>query len=92
MVKQGRSIVITCVHCGSEDPVKFGVAPNGTQRYRCKACGKTFVETYTSEGYKPSVKAKIIDMALDGTGVRATSRLLGITQNTVINNLRKKSR
>ena len=84
--------MVRCAHCSGEDLVKFGMAPNGTQRYRCNSCAKTFVATYTKEGYKPSVKAKIIDMALDGTGVRATSRLLGIAQHTVTSNLRKKSR
>ena len=83
---------IGCVHCGGEDLVRFGLASNGTQRYRCKGCAKTFVEQYSYEGRKPGVKDKIVDMATDGVGVRATARLLGIDQNTVMNTLRKKSR
>jgi pimeloyl-ACP methyl ester carboxylesterase len=33
-------ITITCAHCGSPDIVKNGHAPNGKQKYRCRACGR----------------------------------------------------
>ena len=71
--------------------MKFGIAGNGTQRYRCKGCSKTFVEQYKKEAYKPGVKEKIVEMAIDGVGVRATGRLLGVDQNTVMSTLRKKN-
>ena len=32
------TITICCQHCGSEDLVRNGYAPNGKQRYRCKSC------------------------------------------------------
>ena len=82
---------LRCVHCCVADLVRFGLASNGIQRYRCKGCAKTFVEQYSYEGRKPGVKEKIVDMAIDGVGVRATARLLGVDQNTVISTLRKKN-
>ena len=32
--------VITCYHCGSENIVKNGRAPNGKQKYLCHDCGR----------------------------------------------------
>ena len=32
--------VVYCPHCGSEEIVRNGKAPNGKQKYRCKACKK----------------------------------------------------
>ena len=90
-MRQEIKVELRCVHCQCEDLVRFGVAPNGSQRYRCKSCLKTFVESYKKEGYKPEVKNRIIEMAIDGVGVRATARLLGVDQNTVMSTLRKKS-
>ena len=34
---------ILCTGCGSMDSVRFGRTARGTQRYRCSACGRTFV-------------------------------------------------
>ena len=90
---QYNIVEIICAHCKSLELVKFGTSRrrHGTQRYRCKDCMKTFVGAYKKEGYKPEVKQKIIDMTLDGNGARATARLLGIDQNTVMSTLRKKA-
>lgn len=33
---------VFCPHCGSQKVVKNGRQPDGTQRYRCQACRKTF--------------------------------------------------
>jgi hypothetical protein len=30
----------TCRHCGSDHLVRYGIAPNGKQKYRFHACGK----------------------------------------------------
>ena len=36
---------ITCPHCGGRLIVKNGINANGRQRYLCKDCHKSFVET-----------------------------------------------
>jgi transposase-like protein len=38
------------------------------------------------------IKEQIIDMALNGSGIRDTARVLGISTDTVLNELTKKSR
>ena len=37
-----------CPHCGASHVVRNGKHPNGTQRYKCIACGKRFVSTTNS--------------------------------------------
>ena len=46
---------------------------------------------YTYQGYLPEVKEKITDMAMNGSGIRDTARVLKISPSTVINELKKKS-
>jgi transposase-like protein len=41
-------------------------------------------------GYLPEIKQQIIDMALNGSGIRDTARVLGISPNTVINEIKKR--
>ena len=38
---------ITCPQCNKDDLVKNGHSENGTQRYRCKSCKKSFQLDYT---------------------------------------------
>ncbi|MCI5130852.1 MAG: IS1 family transposase [Candidatus Electrothrix sp. EH2] len=40
-------IEIRCRHCGADDLVKNGRSENGTQRYRCNECGKSFQNVNT---------------------------------------------
>ncbi len=86
-------IEVTCPFCRSNHVVKFGINRQGKQRYQCCAetgCKKTFILSYENKGYLPEIKEKIIDMALNGSGVRDTSRVLGISINTVLSELKKK--
>ena len=53
--------------------------------------GQTFIRDYSDEGRLPEIKQKIVDMALNGSGIRDTARVLGISTATVINELKKKS-
>jgi transposase-like protein len=49
------------------------------------------VASYDYNGYLPEVKKKIIDMAVNGSGIRDTARVLEISPTTVINELKKKN-
>ncbi len=50
----------------------------------------TFILSYSRNGDLPEVKQKITDMALNGSGIRDTARVLGISINTVIYELKKR--
>ena len=51
---------------------------------------KTFILDYSYNGYLSAVKDQIIDMAVNGSGIRDTARVLKISPTTVINELKKK--
>ena len=83
---------VACKHCGQTQQVRrYGTTRGGTQRYRCFDCGRTFVKTYTHKARDPLVKAQIIQLGLNGSGVRDTARVLGINRNTVSSHFKKSS-
>ncbi len=41
-------------------------------------------------GDLPEIKQKIIDMALNGSGIRDTARVLGVSMNTVMSEIKKR--
>jgi transposase-like protein len=90
-------MVLEPVHCPSCDGtqvIKHGKTSEGKQRYRCQnpECGRgTFIREYTYAGGLPQVKQQICDMAMNGSGIRDTARVLGVSQTTVIKTLKKKS-
>jgi transposase-like protein len=53
---------------------------------------KTFILDYTYQGYRPEVKQQVAEMAVNGSGIRDTSRVLKISPNTVIKELKKRGR
>jgi transposase-like protein len=85
---------ISCPSCNSTSVIKHGKAPDGKQRYRCqnRECDRrTFIRDYCYRGYLPEVKQQIGDMAINGSGVRDTARVLKISPTTVIEELKKRS-
>ncbi|MEI7868733.1 MAG: IS1-like element transposase [Candidatus Methylumidiphilus sp.] len=46
---------------------------------------------YSYNGLLPGVKGRIIGMALNGSGIRDTARVLRVSPNTVINELKKRN-
>jgi transposase-like protein len=43
---------------------------------------KTFIRDYSDKGRLPEVKKKIVEMAVNGSGVRDTARVLSISTAT----------
>ncbi len=86
-------IPVQCPHCDSDQVVKRGKSTEGKQRYLCQneACShQTFILEYSYRGRAPEVKQQIVDMALNGSGIRDTARVLGISKDTVLSELKKK--
>jgi insertion element IS1 protein InsB len=87
-------ISVLCPYCQSDQVIKGGTTKAGTQRYRCQnadCCHYSFVLNPVYNGHLPKVKAQIIDMSLNGSGIRDTARVLQVSPTTVINELKKKS-
>ncbi|WP_354007591.1 IS1 family transposase [Endozoicomonas lisbonensis] len=83
-------IKVVCAHCDTTDGVvKNGKAPSGIQRYLCRNCRQSFQLEFVYNANKPGAHERIVDMAMNGSGVRDTGRVLGISPTTVIKPLKK---
>lgn len=87
-------VPVACPYCLNEKlVVKFGHTQQGKQRYKCRnnECDRsTFIIDYEKKGFLPWVKAKIIDMTMNGSGVRDIARVLGISKDKVMREIKKK--
>ena len=81
-------IDVVCKSCGSVRVYRHGKAPSGEQRYRCRECHHCFQISYRYKANEPGVAEQIITMAMNGSGVRDTGRVLGISPTTVIAHLK----
>ena len=79
-----------CPHCKSEEVVKMGYyytkKGERRQRYKCKACGRTFVPNpIKPRNYPEEFKEMVVRAVVkEGVGVRQASRIFKISQTTVI--------
>jgi len=84
-------IKVACPFCASTHVVKRGKTSNGKQRYGCgnEACDhSTFILDYSYLGCLPDIKDRILDMAVNASGIRDTARVLDISPGTVLSTLR----
>ena len=88
-------VAVQCPECGSREVVKYGQQPNGEQRYRCNnphCQRRIFLLQYHNTGWESGVKQQMVEMVLNGSGIRDTARVLGVSPTTVITTLKKKRR
>jgi transposase-like protein/IS1 family transposase len=76
---------MNCPNCG-ESAQRFGKTRDGQQRYKCLECRKTFSDPKALAGIATDLKtaAFALQLLLEGTSVRATSRLTGLDKNTIL--------
>jgi transposase-like protein len=77
-----------CPHCGSGNITRFG-QKQGRQRYRCKECRKTYVETthtvmYQSH-YGEAVWKQAIRDTIEGASLDQTAESMGVSHATAFN-------
>ena len=73
---------LTCKHCGSGSFVRNGMA-HGHQRYRCKACGRSFTAT-PARGKPPAMRAlAVLLYALGNVSQGMIAKLLGVSHVAV---------
>ncbi len=87
-------VPVCCPHCGRDHMVKRGQTANEKQRYLCRnpdCFAQTFILDYDDLGRIPTIKKQITEMALNGSGIRDTARVLHISPSTVISELKKKN-
>jgi transposase-like protein len=86
-------IPVTCPHCQNEQfVVKNGKTAQGKQRFLCRSqsCqGRTFMLNPSYPGRTPAIKEQIVEMSLNGSGIRDIARVLQVSTRTVIGELKK---
>jgi transposase-like protein len=85
-------IEVKCPTCSETQVIKYGQSSSGEQRYYCKSaeCEKTIFQLeYRNKGCEPGIERKIIDMAVNASGIRDTSRVLKISTYKVMETLKK---
>src|SRR5260363_137335 len=86
---------VACPLCASQHVVRFGINRQKKQRYQYRntECSKDpFILVYAHKGYLPETKRAIVELTLNGSGIRDISRELGISVNTVLTELKKEPR
>jgi transposase-like protein len=75
-----------CPACQTETR-KFGKDRYGNQRFQCQACRKTFSDRPAKplgEMRLPMDKAvQVLQLLLEGVSVRASTRITGVSKNTI---------
>ena len=75
--------------------IKAGKQANGAQRYQCqndRCARRIFLLQYQDRGRALEIRRQVVDMAINGSGIRDTARVLRISPTTVIAVLKKSRR
>jgi len=86
-------LAVRCPDCLSTDIVKRGKTRQGKQRYQCRnsECVRcTFILEYTYQGRIREKKEQMVEMSLNGGGIRDIARVLKVSPTTVIEEIKKK--
>ena len=86
------SVPVQCPYCHSSEVIKAGKQANVTQRYQCQngqCARRIFLLQYQDRGRVPEIRRQVVDMAINGSGIRDTARVLRISPTTVIAVLKK---
>ncbi|MFA5018606.1 MAG: IS1-like element transposase [Methylobacter sp.] len=60
------------------------------QEITCPDCEtKTFMLAYRYKACRPGIKEQVVEMSINGSGIRDAARVLNINKNTVISTLKK---
>jgi insertion element IS1 protein InsB len=89
------SVPVQCPYCQSTAVIKGGKQANGAQRYQCQndRCERRiFLLHYHDRGRALEIRRQVVDMAINGSGIRDTARVLRISPTTVIAILKKNHR
>ena len=88
-------VSVQCPVCGGSQVIKHGKSGQGKQRYLCQDQGcprQTFIREYSDLGRLPQIKEQIIEMSLNGSGIRDSARVLKVSPTTVIKEIKKSNR
>lgn len=73
-----------CPECGTGEYVRYGRTAKGTERYRCKACGRTFTPKHLiSSSQIPEEKWMVFaECYVEGISIRRAADRCGVSTST----------
>ncbi len=80
----------TCPECQSESHRPYGHTQDGRSRFKCRDCGRVWVESKLPRAARRSrrlpddVAARILGLLCEGTSIRAIERLTCVTQRAIL--------
>lgn len=75
-----------CPACGTHKrQVKNGMNVSGTQRYKCRECGRVYTPEPKMAGYEAQVRQQAVKLYVDGMNLRRIARTLGVNHQSVAN-------
>jgi transposase-like protein len=88
MVQQVTTV--HCKFCGSDDVTRSGRTDSGNQRYKCRACSRTFsILATTPRLQDPQFVAQVLAAYQERASMRGVARIFGISRNTLADLLKK---
>jgi transposase-like protein len=70
-----------CPRCGAAQVVRNGPNPAGTPTFRCRACGRRFVERPRKGPVPDDTKALVRRLLGERMGLRAIARVAGVSRS-----------
>jgi transposase-like protein len=67
--------MLTCPNCKATHIVKYGKTRSGTQNYKCRECGRRFVEHPTKKYISPETWAQIDSLLKEKLPLRGIRNL-----------------
>jgi transposase-like protein len=83
------TITLTCRHCGSVELVKYGIAPNGKQKYRCHSCGRQSRENPAPNGHPAERREEVLRAYDERSSLRGLQRTFGVDRGTISSWIKK---
>lgn len=77
------TLTLHCPSCTSDQLIKYGITPNGKQRYRCRGCGRQHRADPAPNGYPPEQREVILRAYQERSSLRGLSRTFGVSRSTV---------
>ncbi len=85
---------VHCPKCQGTHVIKNGKSAEGKQRFLCHS-GKdecsTFILDYTYKGRLPAIKQQMVEMSLNGSGIRDICRVLRVSSRTVREQIKRQA-
>jgi predicted Zn finger-like uncharacterized protein len=81
--------MFNCPKCQSKIIVKNGHIHNGKQRFKCKSCGRQFVQNPTNKVISPEEWGLVDKLLLEKIPIAGISRVTGITEAWLQNYINK---